>query len=225
MSWGMQMKGGKKRKVEKAPILEEEEEGGGSAMPFPIMFPKSNATNVHSTHNRIYFNDDVTHDSMSSLNRELRLMDDKMSVLSVTFQIDPPPIYLYITTNGGEIYAAMSAIDCIQQLRCPVYTVVDGFVASAGTLLSLAGKKRFIQPNAYMLIHELRSGMWGKMSDITDEFDNLKKLMDHLIQFYTEHSKITEKQLAKLLKKDSIWNATECLQKGIVDEIYTPKTM
>jgi len=224
-SWGMQMKGGKKRKVEKTPILEEEEEGGGSGMPFPIMFPKSNTTNVHSTHNRIYFNDDVTHDSMSALNRELRLMDDKMSVFSVTFQIDPPPIYLYITTNGGEIYAAMSAIDCIQQLRCPVYTVVDGFVASAGTLISLAGKKRFIQPNAYMLIHELRSGLWGKMSDITEEFDNLKKLMDHLIRFYIEHSKITEKQLEKLLKKDSIWNANECLQKGIVDEIYTPKTM
>lgn len=221
-SWGVQMKGGKKRKLEPAPQLEEEEDGS-PMVPFPIMFPKSSTTNVHAVHNRIYFNDDVTHDSMSALNRELRMMDDKMSVLSVTFQMDPPPIYLHLTTNGGEIYAAMSAIDCIQQLRCPVYTVVDGFVASAGTLLSLAGKKRFIQPNAYMLIHELRSGMWGKMSDLTEEYDNLKKLMDHLIRFYSERTKITEKQLEKLLKKDTIWNATECIQKGVADAIFTPK--
>jgi ATP-dependent Clp protease protease subunit len=160
---------------------------------------------------------------MSALNRELRMMDDKMSVLGVTYQMEPPPIYLYLTTNGGEIYAAMSAIDCIKQLRCPLYTVVDGFVASAGTLLSLAGTRRFIQPNAYMLLHELRSGFWGKMSDISEEFDNLKKMMDHLIQFYTEHTSLKAKQLEKLLTKDSIWNAKECLEKGVVDEIYAPK--
>lgn len=222
-SWGTSsMKKNKKRKTtEKAPVMEEEE-GDGPSFPFPFMLPKSSNTNVHSVHNRIYFNDDITQDSISALNRELRTMDDKLSVLALTYQMDPPPIYLYLTTDGGEIYAAMSAIDCIKQLRCPVYTVVDGFVASAGTLLSLAGKKRFIQPNGYMLIHELRSGMWGKMTSLTEEYDNLKKIMNHLIQFYTEHTKLKEKQLEKLLIKDSIWNATECIQKGVADAVYQP---
>ena len=221
--YGPKMNSSKKRKlVEQEAVLEEEEES--PPFPFPFMLPKSSNTNVHAVHNRIYFNDDITHDSVSALNRELRMMDDKLSVLGVTFQMDAPPIYLYLTTNGGEIYAAMSAIDCIKQLRCPVYTVVDGFVASAGTLISLAGKKRFIQPNGYMLIHELRSGMWGKMSSLTEEYDNVKKLMSHLIQFYTEHTNLKEKHLEKLLVKDSIWNAEECIKRGIVDEVYKPFT-
>lgn len=216
--WGVKGGVSKKRKVEKTPSLMEEEEP--QSIPFPFIIPKSSTTNVHTVHNRIYFNDDITQESMSALNRELRMMDDKMAVLGITYRVAPIPIYLYITTNGGDIHAAMSAIDCIKQLRCPIYTVVDGFVASAGTLLSTAGKKRYILPNAYMLFHELRSGFWGKMSDISEEYENLKKVMDHLIQFYSEHTKLKPKQLEKLLQKDSIWNASECLEKGVVDEIY-----
>lgn len=209
----------KKRKLP-VPAGDEEEEEGGPMIPFPLMFPKTNNTNIHTVHNRIYFNDDVSNESMTALNRELRMIDDKMSVVSITYRIEPLPIYLYITTNGGSIHAALSAIDCINSLRCPVYTVVDGFVASAGTLISLAGKKRYILPNAYMLIHELRSGVWGKMSEITEEFENLKKLMNHLYSFYKQKTPFKLKELQKLLKKDTIWNADECVKNGVADEIY-----
>lgn len=209
----------KKRRIEEPVMEEEEEELVPSGLPFPFMLPKISNTNIHSTHNCIYFNDDITNESMTALNRELRSLDDKMAVFSITYRMEPPPIYLYITSNGGDIHAVMSAVDCISQLRSPVYTVVDGFVASAGTILSVAGHKRYILPNAYMLIHELRSGMWGKMNEITEAYDNLKKVMEHLIQFYVERTPFKAKQLEKLLKKDTIWNAQECLEKGLVDEL------
>jgi ATP-dependent protease ClpP protease subunit len=107
----------------------------------------------------------------------------------------------------------------MKQLHMPVYTVIDGFVASAGTLISTAGERRFVSKNAYMLIHELRSQFWGKMSEIEEEFSNLQKIMAHIIKHYTEHTKISRKQLDKILVKDSIWNATECIDHGIVDEV------
>lgn len=213
--------GRKKRKAEEEPVrMEEEEEEGPATMPF--IFPKPVSNNLFTHHNHIYFNDDVTNESMFSLNRELRTVDDKLFIISTIHRIPPMPIYLHLTTDGGMIHAAFTVVDCIRSLRCPVYTVVEGFVASAGTLLSLAGEKRYIQPNAYMLFHELRSGFWGKMSDIDQEYMNLRKIMDHLIQFYTERTPITTKQLEKLLSKDSIWNAQECMEKGVVETVYTP---
>ena len=72
-----------------------------------------------------------------------------------------------------------------------------------------------------MLIHELRSGVWGKMSEITEEFENLKKLMNHLYSFYTQKTPFKLKELQKLLQKDTIWNAEECVKKGVADEIYS----
>jgi len=203
----------KKRKYE--PECEEEEQ----QITFPFNFGKMGASHVNTINNRIYFNDNITTDSVALLNKELRHMEEKMLLIGQSFKIDPPPIYLYLTTDGGEIHSALSVVDCITKLKVPVYTVVDGFVASAGTLISIAGVKRYMLPNAYMLIHELRSGVWGKMSEITEEYENLKKIMEHLIRLYTEKTKLNSKQLEKVLTKDSIWNTEECLKKGLIDMI------
>jgi len=187
----------------------------------PLMFPKLGSSTIHTQHNHVFFNDEINNESAFALNKELRQVEAKMKILALTQGMTPGPIYLHLTTDGGSIHAAFSIVDCIQSLSVPVYSVVDGFVASAGTLISIACQKRYIRPNAYMLIHELRSGVWGKMSAIQEEVDNLKKLMDHLQSFYTKHTKLTKKQLDKLLSRDVIWNADECVQKGVVDSIYS----
>jgi ATP-dependent protease ClpP protease subunit len=137
--------------------------------------------------------------------------------------VEKQPIYLHLTTDGGLIYSAFSVIDCIKSLSVPVYTVIDGFVASAGTLISLAGEKRFMCENAYLLIHELRGGVWGKMSEVDEEHMNLKKIMEHLKKIYLDNTKIKKKDLDGILKKDLIWDVNECIEKGLVDEIYKNK--
>jgi len=70
-----------------------------------------------------------------------------------------------------------------------------------------------------MLIHELRSGTWGKMSVIEDEVENLKKMMGKIKEIYTEHTKLKKKDLDAILKKDNDWYADECLKNGLVDEL------
>lgn len=208
----------KKRKLN-----EGDEESDSSILPLimPNLASMMQSSTVYSHQNHVYFNSDVTSDSMFALNRELRNVEHRQQLLAMTAGCEPGPIYLHLTTDGGTIHDAFSAVDCIQSLKVPVYTVVDGFVASAGTLISLAGDKRYIRPNAYMLIHELRSGVWGKMSAMEEEMGNLKKLMEHLTAFYVKHSKLTKKQLEKIFTKDLIWNAKECLDHGVIDEVMT----
>ncbi|MEN9446414.1 MAG: Yellowstone lake phycodnavirus 2 [Bacteroidota bacterium] len=207
----------KKRKVQEVELADEEDEDTST---IPFIFPKPGSQNVYSTFNHVYFNDDITYETMFALNKELRMVESKLKTTATALGIDPQPIYLHITTHGGGIHAAFSAVDCISQLSLPVYTVADGFVASAGTLITLAGEKRYITANAYMLIHELRSGVWGKMTSIDEEYLNLKKVMDHITGYYMKRTNITKKSLEKVLTKDIIWNAEECIEKGVVDEIY-----
>lgn len=218
MSWAYGATGSKKRKVECAKQGEEDEEDDSPMI--PLVFPKQGAHSVYSQFNHVYFNDDITYDTMFALNKELRSVENKLRTTAAALGIEPMPIYLHVTTHGGGIHAAFSAVDCIAQLDLPVYTVADGFVASAGTLITLAGEKRYITPNAYMLIHELRSGVWGKMTSIDEEYLNLKKVMDHITEYYMKRTSITKKTLEKVLTKDIIWNADECLEKGLVQEIY-----
>lgn len=137
----------------------------------------------------------------------------------VNVDIKPMPIKLYLTTYGGLVYAAFMVADVIKTLKVPVHTYVSGYVASAGTIISLAGAMRFITANSFMLIHEIRSGFWGKYSDARDEIVNLDKLSLTLTKYIREHSKLSEDELKEILVRDRNWDADECLAKGLVDEI------
>jgi ATP-dependent protease ClpP protease subunit len=201
---------------------DEEESNESSNIKFPFSFQKNSNNYINTCFNHIYFNNDITSDSIFELCKEIRNVEIKIKTLTTTINIDKIPIYLHITTNGGCIHSAFSVIDCIKTLSVPVYTVVDGFVASAGTLISLSGEKRYMCENAYMLIHELRGGIWGKMSEIEEDYTNSKKLMEHIIKIYAENTNIKKKKLDNLLKKDLIWDVEECMKKGLIHEIYKP---
>ena len=217
MYWKYKMTSNNKR-LKTSNNTDEDDES--SNIKLPILFQKNSNNYINTNLNHIYFNNDINSDSAFELCKELRNMEAKIKTLSVALNIEKQAIYLHITTDGGLIYSAFSIIDCIKSLSIPVYTIIDGFVASAGTLISLAGEKRYMCKNAYMLIHELRGGIWGKMSEIDEEYTNSKKIMEHIKKIYSENTKIKKKELDGILKKDLIWDFDECLEKGLVHEIY-----
>lgn len=187
--------------------------------------------------NEIHFNGPVTMKSMSELARALYALDaeirsctrsikrkwgeidDEEEEPYVKHKIEPAPIKLYLTTNGGLVYQALMVCDVIGRLETPVHTICTGFVASAGTLISVSGAKRYITAKGYMLIHEIRSGMWGKYTQMEEDHLNNKNLMKDLIRFYTERTPLTKKMLKKMLVKDIHWDAATCLEHGLVDKI------
>ena len=181
---------------------------------------KNNNT-LYVNNNHIYFNDDITSESMFTLKKELQKLDRSLRSKQVLENLEAEqPIYLHLTTNGGCIHSALSVVDCIENLKSPVYTVIEGYVASAGTIISIHGQKRYITKNSYILIHQLRCGFWGKLDYLEDEYKNCKKVDKHIIDLYLNKTNITKKQLVEILKKDIDYNATEALKLGLVDEIY-----
>lgn len=228
------MRFGTKKKIDKkgnnggldfSKLLESALGGEGpSKLDLPNLPNFGKDSNLYSDANHIYFNDEISDESCFNLCKELRTVYNEIREISnVYYTVNNIPIYLHITTNGGNIFSAFTVVDCINSLDIQVYSIVDGYVASAGTLISVACAKRYIMPNAYMLIHQLSSELWGKMSEIDDEYTNLKKIMNHITKHYTEKTKIKRKELEKILKTDINWNATEALEKGLVDEIWKNK--
>ena len=198
-------------------VKEEEEERFDLAELFSRSKPSNSS--CYTMNNHIYFNDDITMESVTVLNRAIRELQNDLLVLSIKNDIEPPPIKLHLTTYGGLVYAAFSVIACIKSSKIPVHTIIDGYAASAGTLISVCGARRYIHRHSSMMIHELSAGMWGRMSVMEEKMEDLKKMMQKLKEIYTTHTKLTNKKLDKILTKDSDWYAEECLANGLVDEI------
>ena len=180
----------------------------------------SSEQNIERDNNHIYFYSEVDRDSIFELIKLIKEAEEDSILLSLKLNIDSIPIYIHINSLGGSIFNCFAGIDVIESCKVPIYTIIEGSTASAGTLLSIVGKKRYITKNAYMLIHQLSSGFWGKMNEIEDEFKNLEDLMKKIKDIYKEHSTIPKKELSELLKHDLWLDADKCLKYGLVDEIW-----
>lgn len=170
--------------------------------------------------NKIYFSLDINVKTASRLIKALEHLQEKLLIQSIQYDCNPLPILLFINSNGGEIHAAFSVMDFINSMKIEVHSIVTGLAASAATLISISCHKKYIESNAFMLIHELSGEIWGKMSLIEDEYKNLKKIMQKIILFYSENTLIKNGELTKLLQKDCLLNANECIQKGLADYIW-----
>ena len=73
--------------------------------------------------------------------------------------------------------------------------------------------------NSFMLIHQLSTGFWGKYEEFEDEKKNLDLMMKMIKNVYREYTKIPEKKLNEILKRDLMLDANTCLKWRLVDEI------
>ena len=177
--------------------------------------------NITREDNHIYFHSDITSKTIFKLCGLIRETEEYCHLLAFKLRVPEIPILLHLYSNGGAVLAAYTAIDVIKSSRVPVHSIIEGFTASAGTLLSVVCQKRYMRPHAYMLIHQLSSKMWGKMSELSDGYQNLNQLQTRLRQIYQEHTKMSKKRLNTLLKRDIYLDLATAKEYGLVDEVWS----
>jgi len=186
----------------------------------PVVATSDKNNVVETTNNRIYYYSEVSRQKILVLNKNLRNLNDNLLNQAQLLGLNEPAnIYLHINSFGGSVFAGLSAVDYIQSCEVPVITVVEGCAASAATLFSVVGTHRQIRSNAFMLIHQISSGMWGKYEELKDSLDNCDLFMRIIKDIYNEHTKVPKKKLNEILKHDLWFDAETCLEYGLVDEI------
>jgi ATP-dependent Clp protease, protease subunit len=131
-------------------------------------------------------------------------------------------IFLYINSPGGSVTAGLSIIDTMHHIKPPVATVCVGMAASMGSMILSQGAKgkRFVLPNAEVMIHQPSGGAYGQASDIDITAKHILKTRDRLNKML---AKATGQKLTKIeqdVDRDMFMDAEEAKSYGIVDEIY-----
>ncbi len=131
-------------------------------------------------------------------------------------------VFLYINSPGGSVTAGLSIIDTMHHIKPPVATVCVGLAASMGSMILSQGAKgkRFVLPNAEVMIHQPSGGAYGQASDIDITAKHILKTRDRLNKML---AKATGQKLTKIeqdVDRDMFMDAEEAKVYGIVDEIY-----
>jgi ATP-dependent protease ClpP protease subunit len=192
---------------------------------YPPQIPTSDLlisnSSIKVLDNTINFYSDISSLACAELNRILRELDTRMQHAKITMN-EPdfdPTIHLRIHSYGGDVLAALASVDTIRNLKTKVYTYVEGAAASAATLISISGKKRFIGKNSFMLIHQLSAVCAGTFERLEDEQENNRRMMNTIKSLYKEYTKIPMKELDNILKRDIWFDSPTCLKYGLVDVV------
>lgn len=139
--------------------------------------------------------------------------------------VDPDKdISLYINTPGGSVSAGLAIYDTMQFVKCDVSTICLGMAASMGSVLLAGGApgKRFILPNAQVMIHQPMGGTGSghtQQTDIQIMAEEIKKTRERLEAILAEHCGKTPEQLHADCERDNWLTAEEAKAYGLVDDV------
>jgi ATP-dependent Clp protease protease subunit len=134
-------------------------------------------------------------------------------------------IKFYINSPGGSVYDGLAIYDTMHHLKCDVATYGMGLQASMGAFLLSSGTKgkRYLLPNATVMIHQPSGGARGKISDIEIDFKEGLRLKRRLTEILAKNCGKTVDQLEKDQDRDYWMSADEAKKYGLVDEIIGKK--
>jgi ATP-dependent Clp protease, protease subunit len=130
-------------------------------------------------------------------------------------------INLYINSPGGSAYAGMAIYDTMQFVKPPVATTCVGMAMSAGAMILAGGApgKRFVLPNAKVMIHQGSGGFRGTPADIQIAAREILDMTRRMAEIIARHSGQDVEQVMQDIDRDRFMSPEEAIEYGLVDEI------
>ena len=134
-------------------------------------------------------------------------------------------IQLYINSPGGVVYDGLAIYDTMQYIKPDVQTIGIGLQASMGAFLLSSGAKgkRYLLPNARVMIHQPSSGTYGKVTDQEISLREAIELKERLAKIIAGNTGQKLDKVKADMERDYWMSADEALQYGVVDEVIGHK--
>ncbi len=162
----------------------------------------------------IFLSDEVNDTTASLVIAQLLFLDSVDKEKDISF---------YINSPGGSVSAGLAIYDTMQMVHADVATFCVGMAASMGAFLLAGGAKgkRYILPNAEVMIHQPLGGTQGQAADIKIQAEHMLKTKERLNRILSEN---TGKDLATIERdtdRDNWMSAQEAVDYGLVDQVVS----
>lgn len=176
----------------------------------PINNDEESKIILHLDNNKIYYTGSITQEGCFYLIKTINALQNTQY----------NNISLILQSPGGTLLPALGVVDTIENSKIPVHTYINGYAASAASVISVAGHRRYMGKNSLMLIHSIRMNMDEvNFNKLEDSYFNAVKMTTIIKNIYKKKSIISDSELEHLLDHDLWLNADECLKLKLVDKI------
>lgn len=149
--------------------------------------------------------------------------DVTAQLLYLEHQAPDRDIELYVNSPGGSFTAMTAIYDTMRHVACDVATTCLGRAGSSAAVLLAAGApgKRAVLPGARVVIHQpaLTEPVEGRASDLAVHAAELLRVRARLEEILVRHTGRTPEQVRADIERDTVLDAQQALQYGLVDRI------
>lgn len=180
--------------------------------------------NDYLKNNTIYLDCEIDRESQVRFCRELRKLAEQELAKP---ESERQPVKVRISSFGGwvvSVFAMVSYMEYWQEQGLIIATYGDGYTASGGSKILMAGSKghRYLTRYGTVLIHQ--SGGYSGAYTLQEKINELKytlKDWELLKNMFRKHTKLTEEDIENFTEKnvDFVYYPEECIEKSIVDHI------
>lgn len=131
------------------------------------------------------------------------------------------PINLYVNSPGGVVDDTLAMYDIMRFLTCDVATYCLGRAESGGAVVFAAGTKgkRYILPNAKVMIHQPYGGVYGQSADIQIQAEEILKTKRTLNEILSKLTGQPVERIEEDSERDKFFGAEEAVKYGLCDEV------
>lgn len=182
--------------------------------------------------NNIYFIDEVNSSSFLKLKQDIiRLNNEfdsynedlefKLKILKLPYEKKPHNIILHLSTYGGYIDYGFAIYDLLKANKYPIDIICSGPIMSAGIAILCGGRKKIANKLTTFMIHSVSNVSYGKLNDIEEKTNELKRINNILYDIICKNTNITNKRLIKNKTNRENWyfDAKTALKLKLIDEI------
>ena len=142
-----------------------------------------------------------------------------------------PVIPIVIDSYGGQVYSLMAMIAAIKSAEIPIATIVVGKAMSCGAVLATFGEegRRFMDPDATLMIHDVSSMEWGKVEEIKANAKEADRLNKKIYTMMAQNCGKADDYFMKIVdkKKHADWflGTKEAKKYNLINHLRIPKMM
>jgi len=132
-------------------------------------------------------------------------------------------IFLYLNSPGGDMTGLFAITDTMGFLRSDVATVCIGQACSAAAVVLAAGArgKRYVLPNARVLIHQPHGGAQGQSSDLELAVAEMVEMRRRMVDILVEATHQPRERITADIDRDYILRGDDVVAYGLADAVIT----
>jgi ATP-dependent Clp protease protease subunit len=136
-------------------------------------------------------------------------------------------VAMYINSPGGDMNALFAIHDTMQYIAPDVSTICVGQAASAAAVLLAAGAKgkRFVLPNARVLVHQPHGGAQGQSTDMEIAVAEMVEMRRRMVDILVAATGQARDRIITDMDRDFIVRGDSAVQYGLVDHVIEQRQL